>query len=267
MGKKRIKTIETTEEVTRKPGKKPEKKKQKKIRVAGLRGGERVVAVEAEPLPEEKKEPEERQVKKKVSRPPKKRGKRYKDARRKVEKAKAYPLPEAIKLVKTTSIARFDGSVEVHLKVADNKIKGEVKFPYFQAKAKRVRIASEALLKDLEKGKIDFDILLSTPAFMPKLAKFAKILGPKGLMPNPKAGTVAEEPEKEAVKFEKPSVSFKTEKEQPLIHTTIGKVSQSQKELEENFKALVAAVDVKRIKKAVLTSTMGPGIKVDLASI
>lgn len=268
MGKKRIATI-SAEEAAKKTKRKPAKKEQKKVRIPGLKGGERVVAVEAEPLPEkEKKEPEKKEIKKKAApRPPKKRGKRYREARSKVDKGKIYPLPEAIKLVKSTSMARFDGSVEVHLKVADTKIKGTVALPYFKVRAKKVRVADDKLLDQLEKGKIDFDILLASPSFMPKLAKYAKILGPKGLMPNPKAGTIVEDPEGKISKFKKASVSFQTEKEQPLIHTTIGKVSQSQKELEENFKALVVAINPKKIRKAVLTSTMGPGIKVDFASI
>lgn len=266
MGKKRIATIDTKEEAPKKD--KAKKRQQKKIRVAGLRGGERVVAVVSESPAEEKKEPEKKEVKKKAApRPPRKRGKKYLVARSKVEPGKAYPLPEAIKLVKETAIARFDGSVEVHLKVEDAKIRGEVELPYFKVKAKKVKVASDALLKDLEKGKIDFDVLLTTPAFMPKLAKYAKVLGPKGLMPNPKAGTIVDDPKKAVAKFEKPTLTFKTEKEQPLIHTTIGKVSQKEKELEENFKALLGAINPKRIKKAVLTSTMGPGVKVDLASV
>lgn len=266
MGKKRISTIGAREKTAK--TRKTLKREQEKVRIPGLKGGERVVAIQVEPLPEQEKEKKvEKKAEEKAPRPPKVRGKKYKAVRAKVDRTKTYPLPEAVKLVKNTSMTRFDGSVEVHLNVADTKVRGEVELPYFKAKAKKVKIADEKLLADLGKGKVDFDILLATPAFMPKLAKYARVLGPRGLMPNPKTGTIVEDPEKAISKFEKPTLLLKTEKDQPLIHSVIGKVSQSEKELEENFKALVEAIDVKKIRKAVLTSTMGPGIKVDVTSI
>jgi len=98
---------------------------------------------------------------------------------------------------------------------------------------------------------------------MPKLAKYAKILGPRGLMPNPKAGTITDNPEELAKKLAG-KTSWKTEAKAPLIHLTIGKVSQPEHQLEENFKALVAAIGQKNIKKAVLAPTMGPGIKIKI---
>jgi len=267
MGKKRIATIEGKEEKSKKDQK---DKKPQKVRIPGLKGGERVVAVQTEPVPkpeiEKDKKEEEKKTPKKISKP-KIRGKKYKAAQAKIDPHKTYSLKEAVRLVKNTSITSFDGSVEVHFKVSDSKTQGQVKLPYLKAKKKKVEIASEKTLKKLEKGKIDFDVLLATPSFMPKLAKYAKILGPKGLMPNPKQGTILKNPKKEVGKFEEPLFSFKTEKEQPLIHTVIGKVSQKEKELEENFKTLVKAIGPHKIKKAVLTSTMGPGIKLNLSSL
>ncbi|MGB9706896.1 MAG: hypothetical protein ACPLXP_02380 [Microgenomates group bacterium] len=205
-------------------------------------------------------------VKEKIITPKKQRGRRWQEARKKVDPKRLYPLNEAIKLLKETSISRFNGSVDAHLVVKKTGLKGEVEFPYPTGKSQKIRIADEALLKELEKGKIDFTALVATPAMMPKLAKYAKILGPRGLMPNPKAGTISDKPQ-DLVKKLAGKTSWKTEAKAPLIHLTVGKVDQPEKEVEENFKALVAAVGRKNIKKAVLAPTMGPGIKVDLGSI
>jgi len=196
------------------------------------------------------------------------RGRRWQEARKKIDSQKTYSLPEAIKLLKTVSFSRFDGSVDAHLVVKKIGLKGEVEFPYPTGRQQKVRIADEALLKDLEESlsanrrrKIDFTLLIATPQMMPKLAKYAKILGPRGLMPNPKAGTITDKPEELAKKLAG-KTSWKTEPKAPLIHLTIGKVSQPERQLEENFKALVAAIGQKNIKKAVLAPTMGPGIKI-----
>jgi len=191
------------------------------------------------------------------------RGRRWQEARKKIDPKKNYSLSEAIKILKTVSLSRFDGSVDAHLVVKKVGLKGEVEFPYPTGKQQKIRIADEELLKDLEKGKIDFTLLIATPQMMPKLAKYAKILGPRGLMPNPKAGTITDKPEELAKKLTG-KTSWKTEPKAPLIHLTIGKVSQPERQLEENFKALVAAIGQKNIKKAVLAPTMGPGIKIKI---
>jgi large subunit ribosomal protein L1 len=195
--------------------------------------------------------------------PKKIRGRRWQEARKKIDPQKIYSLPEAIKLLKTVSLSRFDGSVDAHLVVKKTGLKGEVEFPHPTGKQQKIRIADEELLKDLEKGKIDFTLLIATPQMMPKLAKYAKILGPRGLMPNPKAGTITDKPEELAKKLAG-KTSWKTEPKAPLIHLTIGKVSQPEHQLEENFKALVAAIGQKNIKKVVLAPTMGPGIKIKI---
>jgi len=148
--------------------------------------------------------------------------------------------------------------------LAKSGIKGEVELPHFQVKTKKVEIASEGTLKKLEAGKIDFDILLSSPVMMPQLTKYAKLLGPKGLMPNPKNGTITDNPEKLAKEFEKPKFSYKSEANAPLIHTIFGKVSQPEKELEANLSTLIKAIGSQNIKKAVIKSTMGPAIKISL---
>ena len=194
------------------------------------------------------------------------RGAKYLEALTKVDRHQFYPLPEAIKLLKSASISRFNGAVDTHLVVSEVGLKGEVKFPHPTGKKQNIRIVDEKLLDELEKGKINFTTLIATPIFMPKLLKFAKILGPRGLMPNPKAGTITDKPE-ELVKKLLGVTQFRTETKFPLIHMTIGKVEDKESDLAENLQALIEAVGKKNIQKAVLAPTMGPGIKVDLTSL
>jgi len=265
MGKKRIAIIgEESSSVKTTEGKEKHRKslkEEKGVHIPGLKGGERVVAVAAEPLPEEQAPQEQKSEKKKKA--SKARGKKYLAKKIKIDPKKGYPLAEAITLLKETSYSRFDGAAEIHLVVAKKGISAEVSLPYFKGKEKRVEIASEETIKKIEAGKIDFDVLLSTPAFMPKLLKYAKILGPKGLMPNPKNGTITEKPEEAIKTYQKASLSIKTESSFPLIHAVFGKISQPEKELEENLKALLSAVGARNIRKAVIKATMGPGIRIN----
>jgi len=241
------------------------KKKQKKslkeekgVRVSGLKGGERVVAVGAEPLPE-KEEKKTEKIKKK----PKVRSKKYQAARAKIDKTKAYPLTEAIKLVKETSYSSFDGSVELHVVTKKVGTSANVTLPHSTGKEKKIEVAKETTIKKLEKGKIDFDVLLATPDMMPKLVPFAKLLGPKGLMPNPKNGTIIKSAS-EAKKFSANKMNLKTEKKAPLIHTSVGKVNLKQKELEENIEAVLSGIGKRQIVRAYLTSTMGPSVRIQI---
>lgn len=214
---------------------------------------------------EQKTKVQETVVKKKTSpRKIKPRGKAYKIALKKVDRKKFYPIPEAIKLLKEISISQFKGSVDAHLVLHKTDIKGEVEFPHPTGKANKVAIATNELLKQIGKGKIDFTALVAIPSMMPKLAKFAKILGPRGLMPNPKAGTITDKPEELAKKLAG-KTKFASEAKAPLIHMTIGKIDLEDKKLEENFKALIEAVGKRNIQKAVLAPSMGPGIKINLS--
>lgn len=191
-------------------------------------------------------------------------GKKYAAAVSLIDKNKIYSLSEALELVKKTSYSKFDGTVELHLNVTDKGLRGNVQLPHGTGKQMRIKIADDALVADLEKGgKIDFDVLVSDPAMMPKLAKIAKILGPKGLMPNPKTGTISNEPEK-LVKTLSSSASWKTEASFPIIHTVLGKVSFENEKLEENFEALIKSIGKDKIRSAFLKATMGPAIRLGL---
>jgi large subunit ribosomal protein L1 len=234
-------------------------KEEKGVRIPGLKGGERVVAVEAEPLPEEGEEKKAKEAERK----PKVRSKKYQAARAKIDKTKAYPLTEAIKLVKETSYSSFDGSVELHVVTKKVGTSANVTLPHSTGKEKKIEVAKETTIKKLEKGKIDFDVLLATPDMMPKLVPFAKLLGPKGLMPNPKNGTIIKSVS-EAKKFSANKINLKTEKKAPLIHTSVGKVKSPQKELEENIEAVLNGVGKRQIVRTYLTPTMGPSVRIQV---
>lgn len=243
----------------------------KKIHIAGLKGGQRIKVIEAEPIVEEPHaagptshkviDPEAQT--RRATRTPRLRGKKYNEVRAKVDRNKLYSAKEAIKLVKETSFSKFDGSVELHLVVKKTGLSVNISLPHSGGREKKVEIASDETIKKLETGKIDFDILVATPEMMPKLVPFARILGPKGLMPNPKNGTLVTDIKK-AKSYEGNSVTIKTEKEAPLIHTVIGKVSQKEAELTENLEAVVKGVSNKQIEKAYLKATMGPSIKISI---
>jgi large subunit ribosomal protein L1 len=197
-------------------------------------------------------------------------GKKLVEANSKVEKNKLYSIKDAIELVKKTSFSKFDGSVELHANLADKGLRGSVSLPHGTGKEIRVKIADDAFITNLEAtGKIDFDILVADPAMMPKLAKVAKILGPKGLMPNPKTETVSPNVKKMIEELKKGKITFKND-DTSNIHQSIGKVSFSEAQLKENLGAFLDVL--KRAKPAtakgtylqtlVICTTMGPAIRI-----
>ncbi|HNQ16803.1 MAG TPA: hypothetical protein PKJ26_02475 [Candidatus Woesebacteria bacterium] len=191
------------------------------------------------------------------------RGKRYVAARSIIDKTKPYTIAEAVELVKKTSYGKFDSSITVDATVKEIGDQGSVSFPHSTGKTLRIAIASDEVLFELESGNANFDVLLTTPAFMPKLAKYARLLGPKGLMPNPKNNTIVQDPEARKKELEKGKVSIKSERKAPLVHMIVGKTSFDSKQLVENIEALVTALDY-RLKKLSISAAMGPGVKVKL---
>jgi large subunit ribosomal protein L1 len=256
-------------------------KESKKVKISGLKGGQRVVDMDRV------EETEGTEVTEKTEKPvatptlpstpslpstpprrsPRLRGAAYRAARTKIDPHRLYPVAEAIKLIKEVSLSQFAGTAEAHLVVTRKGLAGEAKLPYFKAKSKKVAIADSQVIEKIKEGKIDFDVLLASPAEMPKLLPFAKILGPKGLLPNPKNGTLVDNPGEAAKKYQSEALAFKTEKDFPLIHTVFGKISQKEEELAENLKALIAAIGLVNIKKLVIKPTMGPGIKIDASEV
>ena len=224
-----------------------------------------------------------------------KRGKKYTDASSKVEKAKVYTKEEAVKLVKETATTSFDGSVEVALRLnldtkkADQQLRGAIVLPKETGKANRVLVvakgpkAAEAkeagadfvgdtdILEKIEKENwFEFDTMIATPDMMPLLGKLGRVLGPKGLMPNPKTGTVTLDVKKAVEEVKAGRVEYKTDSF-GNVHGVIGKVSFNEADLLENLEAFVAQILRVRpatvkgdyIKNISISSTMGPGIKVE----
>jgi len=190
------------------------------------------------------------------------RGKKYLEAAKKTNKSKIYTTGAAIDALKEMSYVNFDPTVELHLNMTKN-VDVEIKFPFKAGKTKTVEVADEKTIEKIKKGNIDFDVLLATPDMMPKLVAFAKILGPRGLMPNPKAGTLIKN-KADAKDFSTTEIRLKTEKKAPLIHIAVGKLGQKKEEVVKNIEAVLVAVGKKNIKKAYLTSTMSPSVRLEV---
>ena len=228
----------------------------------------------------------------------KKRSKKYVQALEKLEKGKLYSKEEAVKLVKETAVSSFDSSVEVAMRLnldtkkADQQLRGAIVLPHGTGKTKKVLVvargpkAQEAknagadyvgdvdILEKIEKENwFDFDVMIATPDMMPLLGKLGKVLGPKGLMPNPKTGTVTMDTKTAVEDVKKGRVEYRTDS-YGNVHALIGKVSFDNEKLIENLNTFVsliikskpAAVKGKYILNISVASTMGPGVKIDTNS-
>ena len=224
-----------------------------------------------------------------------KKGKKYVEAASKVERNKAYTKEEAIKLVKETAVTKFDSSIEIAMRLnldtkkADQQLRGALVLPKGTGKSQKVLViavgpkAEEAkaagadyvgdndMLEKIEKENwLDFDTIIATPDMMPRLGKIGKVLGPKGLMPNPKTGTVTMDVAKAVEEVKAGKVEYKTDTF-GIVHAVIGKVSFKEEDLLENLNAFVgqllrikpASVKGEYVKSISISSTMGPGIKVE----
>ena len=227
-----------------------------------------------------------------------KKGKKYVEVAKLVEKNKLYSKEEAIDLVKKTSTTKFDSSVELALslnldtKKADQQLRGTICLPNGTGKTKKILViakgpkAEEArnagadyvgdmdYLEKIEKENwFDFDTLIATPDMMPQLGKLGKILGPKGLMPNPKTGTVTMDIKKAVEEVKQGRIEYRTDS-YGNVHTIIGKVSFTEKQLLENLEAFVSLILKTKpsvvkgtyVKNISVSTTMGPGIKIDANS-
>ena len=222
------------------------------------------------------------------------RGKKYQDVAKLVEKDKVYSLKEGIELAVKTSPVKFDASVEIHARLgvdprqADQNIRTTMILPNGNGKTVRVAVFApldvckvakvagadiaedEEFLKQLEKGTINFDILISTPQYMPKLGKYARLLGPKGLMPNPKAGTVTTDVEKAVKEAKAGKVEYRVDK-QSIVHVGVGKVSFGADKLVENAEAFFDSLKNQKptslkgsyVKSVYIATTMGPSIEIE----
>ena len=188
------------------------------------------------------------------------RGKKYREMVKLVDRSKQYEASEALDLAKKTSFTKFDAAIEFHANVKGENVRGTVILPSGNGKTRRVAIADDAILEKIAAGNLDFDILLATPAMMPKLARFAKVLGPKGLMPSPKTGTVTETPDAVIAEINGGRVEFRADKT-GVVHLSIGKASFATEKLLANLHAVQSALSNAKVQSMSISSTMGPGIK------
>lgn len=223
-----------------------------------------------------------------------KKGKRYNESAKLVDKATLYSVDEALDLVQKTASAKFDETVELHVKLgvdgrnADQQVRGVVVLPNGTGKSVKVLVitkgdnadaaekagadyvGAEDMIAKIQQGWLDFDVCITTPDMMPIISRVAKILGPKGLMPNPKSGTVTTDVVKAINDTKAGKVEYRLDKTN-IIHVRIGKVSFGSEKLGQNFNTLMdalikakpAAAKGTYIKSVTLSSTMGPGIKVE----
>lgn len=222
-----------------------------------------------------------------------KKGKKYVAAAKLIEAGKIYGTEEAMDLAKKTATTKFDGSVEVHLRLgidpkkSDQQVRGTVVLPHGTGKTRKViafvsadkekeakdagadAIGTQETIDEIAKtGKFEWDLAVATPDMMPKLAKVAKVLGPKGLMPNPKSDTVGTNVTKMVSELKKGKLAFKTD-DYGIVHTVIGKASFDAKQLAENYETLLETIRKAKpssskgvfLKNVTVTTTMGPAIR------
>lgn len=284
--------------------------KEEKLAKAGKRSAKALKEAEEKEAKEERKEkiakgevdPNEAVVKKgpapKTRTKSERRSKNYKKVATLIDNNKNYTIKEAVEILPKTSTVKFDASVELHINLgvdprqADQNIRGTVALPHGTGKTIRIAVfapqdqheaakksgadivGEDEFLQQLDKENIDFDVLISTPALMGKLSKYARILGPRGLMPNPKSGTVTAKVADAVKEAKAGKVEYRVDK-QSIVHLAVGKVSFSPTNIEENTRVVLKSIsDAKPssvkgvyIKKISMTTTMGPGLTIALTEL
>lgn len=228
-----------------------------------------------------------------------KRSKKYQEAAKAIERTSLYEPEEAVKLVKQAATAKFDETIEAHIRTgcdgrhADQQIRGAVVLPHGTGKKVRVLVfAKDAKLEEAQAagadyvggdelipkiqndGWLDFDVVVATPDMMGIVGRLGRVLGPKGLMPNPKAGTVTMDVAKAISDIKAGKIEYRLDKTN-IVHVPVGKVSFSEEKLQENFNAIMdaimkakpSAVKGQYLRSVTLASTMGPGVKINVAKL
>lgn len=226
------------------------------------------------------------------------RGKKYQDAYKKIDQRKTYSVKDALDLAIATSVVKFDATLEIHVRLgvdpkqADQNIRGNVVLPAGSGKTVRVAVfgepediataknagadiaESDELLQKLDKQKIEFDVLISTPSMMARLGKYARVLGPKGLMPNPKSGTVTKDIAKAVTEAKGGRIEFRVDSA-GIIHVGVGKVSFGSEKLLKNVKAVLASIKSAKpasvkgnyVLSVYVTTSMGPSVRIDASEL
>ena len=226
-----------------------------------------------------------------------KKGKKYVEAAKLVDKMTQYEVEDAVSLIKKTAVAKFDETIEAHIRLgvdgrhADQQVRGAVVLPHGTGKTVRVLVfakgakldeaqaagadfvgGEELIPKIQNEGWLDFDVVVATPDMMGVVGRLGKVLGPKGLMPNPKAGTVTMDVTKAVNDIKAGKIEYRLDKTN-IVHVPVGKASFTEEALQENFNALMDAIVKAKpsalkgqyLRSITLTSTMGPGVKVSVA--
>ena len=228
-----------------------------------------------------------------------KKGKKYIEAAKLVDRTVQYETAEAVSIVKKTAVAKFDETIEVHIRTgcdgrhADQQIRGAVVLPHGTGKTVKVLVlannakadealaagadyegAEELIPKIQNEGWLDFDVVVATPDMMGVVGRLGRVLGPKGLMPNPKAGTVTMDVTKAIADIKAGKIEYRLDKSN-IVHVPIGKASFTEEQLQDNFQTLIgailkakpAAVKGQYLKSVTMASTMGPGVKLNAAKL
>lgn len=228
-----------------------------------------------------------------------KKGKKYAEAAKLIDRAKFYDAAEAISLVKKTAVAKFDETVEAHIRLgvdgrhADQQVRGAVVLPHGTGKTVKVLVfakgdkvaeaeaagadfvgGDELVPKIQNDGWLDFDVVVATPDMMGVVGRLGRVLGPKGLMPNPKAGTVTMDVTKAVADIKAGKIEYRLDKTN-IIHVPVGKASFTEEQLADNFQTLMGAINKAKptsakgqyLKSVTLTSTMGPGVKLNTVKL
>jgi len=278
------------EEVTEAVEDKPKKKTAKKAKEEAIKDNTEVVVAEDAEVEAPAEEKVHKSHKPNVKKNP--HGKKYKAVEGLVDKNKEYELDEAIALLKKTATTKFDSSVEIHMNLnldltnPEQQIRGSVSMPAGLGKAKKVcaivgpekekeakdagadTVGGQDVIEKIEKGWMDFDVVVATPDMMPQIGKIGKTLGTKGLMPNPKTGTVTPEPGKAITEIKKGKADYRVDKT-GTVHAAVGKVSFDDAKLKENIETFIDAIHKAKPASAkgtylvsiFLTTTMGPSVK------
>jgi large subunit ribosomal protein L1 len=272
---------------------------------AGKRSAKAIKEVEEKQAKEERKSTkkvstEEQPTTKVKQNPPRtrlsRRSKAYKASYKLIEKGKSYPINEAIDLLKKTSKVKFDATVEIHInlnvdpKQADQNVRDSIVLPAGSGKTIKVAVftedpevaktagadiaGSDDLLTQIDKGKLNFDILITSPALMPRLAKYARVLGPRGLMPNPRNGSVSSDIPKTIKESKGGRVEYRVDSS-GIVHLGVGKVSFTDDQLKDNVTTLMSSIKSNKpssvksafIESVVLTTSMGPSVILDVSSL
>ena len=287
MGKVKVKIIgdETQEQIAEQKLKREQKAAKKAtVKGVGLGGGERInsigaseeeilAQIEAENNPAEAAQSEatkaDEPMVKKEKKPRRKVEARVRSGRHTTNEGMVaaktvYPLKNGLEILRKFKKSNFDETVELHINVKEKGTSGQITLPHGTGKTLRIKVADDATIELIEKGKIDFDVLVATPDMMPKLARVAKVLGPRGLMPNPKNGTISANPAEVVEKLSKGQVSYKTEAAVPVIHMSVGKLSFEDKQLTDNISTVLSSIGGGKINKITLKSTMSPAIGIQI---